>query len=285
MKAVIVFCEGSHDVAFATRSLGVLENAEWMRKPIRELPSPFGPKPDPHNPDNPKVQGIIVRHYSARLLDDLPLTAAARPPLPSFERLLYVAGIDTVFALVRCHGDGTSTAAMELLGKFQALMLPGFNLDVGRIAAAFLFDADDAGVAGREASFAASYTAILDGNNAPRHGQWVRGSDFPVGLYLFHDRTTRQGTLEDLLVPMVETQWRDRWKAAGEYLADHQAAGDPVATKPAERRKAQICITGQFLFPGDPMTMVIERNGLPNAHFSGHESQALVDFLTGTPWT
>ena len=42
MKAVLVFCEGRHDVAFAQRSLGAHGGCKWVDKPVRELPSPFG---------------------------------------------------------------------------------------------------------------------------------------------------------------------------------------------------------------------------------------------------
>ena len=42
MKAVLVFCEGHHDVVFAQRSLGAHGGCEWVDKPINELPSPFG---------------------------------------------------------------------------------------------------------------------------------------------------------------------------------------------------------------------------------------------------
>jgi len=42
MKAVMVFCEGRHDIVFTQRSLGVLGNCKWVDKPLKKLPSPFG---------------------------------------------------------------------------------------------------------------------------------------------------------------------------------------------------------------------------------------------------
>ena len=42
MKAVLVFCEGRHDIVFAQRSLGTHGDCDWVDKPISELPSPFG---------------------------------------------------------------------------------------------------------------------------------------------------------------------------------------------------------------------------------------------------
>jgi len=283
MKAVIVFCEGNHDVVFVTRSLGAVAQAEWVGDPIRELPSPFGPVPDPQNPKSPKVRSLIAQRYSARTLDDMHMRAAAHPPHPSFEALLRVNSTNTFFALVRCHGDGASQATISLLDDFRALMLPGMNVDVGEIAAAFLFDADDAGVASRQATFASQHTGILDGSS-PHHAQWVVGKHFPVGLYVFHDGATQTGTLEDTLAPLVEAQWAVRWQNAGAYLTSYADQSDPVATKASERLKAQFCITGQFRCPGDPMTETLRRNGLPRSAFLGTVSQALVTFLTGVPW-
>ena len=42
MKAVLVFCEGHHDVVFVQRSLGAHGDCKWVNKHIGELPSPFG---------------------------------------------------------------------------------------------------------------------------------------------------------------------------------------------------------------------------------------------------
>lgn len=284
MRSVMIFCEGNHDVVFTARSLGVLQGAEWIGNPIRDLPSPFGQVPDPANPRQPKLKSLIAQRYSARSIDELRIQAAAHPPLPSFEALLRVTADDTLFVLVRSSGDGASVAAIELLRELQALLLPAFNTDVSQLAAVFLFDADVAGVASREATFATDYATILDGAERPSHAQWVNGKEFPVGLYVFHDRASGTGTLEDILAPLVKNEWTDRWHAAESYVLLHEAAGDPVAIKPAERQKAQICITGQFRCPGDPMTEVIGRNGLPQDHFTGSQSQALVDFLNRVPW-
>ena len=34
MRAVLVFCEGRHDVVFTQRSLGALGDCSWVRKPV-----------------------------------------------------------------------------------------------------------------------------------------------------------------------------------------------------------------------------------------------------------
>jgi hypothetical protein len=280
MKAVFMFCEGSHDVVFASRSLGRVIGAQWVGSPIGELPSPLGPVRDPANPKHPKVQSVIASRYAGRVLDELKLQAAAHAPIPTFESV--VRHRDTLYVLVRCQGDSSAEAAIQLVNDFTAVLDPAFGTDITELAAAFLFDAD-ANLALREGAFAVKYAPLLGGSPAPAHATWVKGA-LPVGLYVFHDTTTKQGTLEDLLAPLVAAEWNGRWQAADSYLTTHAIPTDPMMKKPVERIKAQINITGQFVCPGDPMTQVIGRNGLPEHHFAGVESKSLVSFLQGVPW-
>lgn len=285
MRAVFVFCEGSHDVAFVARSLGQVAQATWLGDPISKLPSPLGPVVDPTNPTRPKIDSLISRRYSSRTLDNLRLQAAAHVPPPVFDAIVKKG--DTIYVLIRCHGDGAAQAAIDLLADVNAVLNPAYGTDVKEIAAAFLFDAD-ASLAQREALFATGYAALLDNGTAPTHGAWVRGVH-RVGLYVFHDQVTKVGTLEELLAPLMAAEWSARWQGADSYLSSHAQATDPVSMKRSEWLKAQINVTGQFLFPGDPMSVVVSKPkvatpALPDTHFLGAESRALVSFLQGVPW-
>ncbi|MFX1682509.1 hypothetical protein PV762_25095 [Mitsuaria sp. CC2] len=285
MKAVFVFCEGNHDVTFITRSLGQVANATWVGGPIGALPSPLGPVRDPLNPLKPKLEGLIAKRYSGRAVNELQLRAAAHAPLPAFDAI--VRSGDTLYVLIRCQGDGASQAAMDLIDDVGALLNPAFGTDIQSIAAAFFFDAD-AAVAQREAAFSQEFLPLLKGKTPLQHGGWVKGNPH-VGLFVFHDANSRSGTLEQLIAPMLEKEWNARWHAADALLKQHAQSADPVSTKQSERLKAQISITGQFLFPGDPMSVVISkpqgsRQGLPDLHFNGAISQSLVNFLQGVPW-
>lgn len=285
MRAVFVFCEGSHDVTFVVRSLGQVANAAWVSDSIGKLPSPLGPVHDPSNPTKPKLESLIAKRYSNRNLDSLRLQAATHAPLPAFEAI--VKTNDTLYVLIRCHGDGAASAAIALLADVNALVNPAYGTDVKEIAAAFVFDADSS-LSQRESAFASEYAALLQGNSPPTHGNWVHGA-YRVGLYVFHDQASKTGTLEELIAPLVAAEWGTRWQAADAYLNQNAQATDPVNTKKSEWLKAQINVTGQFIFPGDPMSVVIGRpkgakSGLSDTHFSGKESQSIVSFLRGAPW-
>ena len=280
MKAVFVFCEGNHDVTFVARSLGQVAKATWVGEPIGKLPSPLGPVHDPTNPGKPKLESLIAKRYSNRALDGLKLQAAAHAPPPAFEAI--VKTNDAIYVLIRCHGDGAAQSAIDLLADVSAVLNPAFGTDVQEIAAAFVFDADES-LSQRESSFASEYVALLQGVSAPKHGNWVKGPP-RVGLYVFHDQANQQGTLEDVLAPLVAAEWNARWQGADTYLNAHAEQANPVRAKRAEWLKAQISVTGQFMFPGDPMSLVISKRGLPDKHFVGTEPLALVSFLQGVPW-
>lgn len=285
MKAVFVFCEGNHDVTFVVRSLGQVANATWVGDAIGKLPSPLGSRLDPANPTSPKVKGVIANRYSNRALDDLRLQAAAHAPTPAFDAI--VKTHDTLYVLIRCHGDGAAQAAIDLLNDVSVLLHPAFGTELKDIAAAFVFDADES-LSNRESTFASEYAALLGGHSPPTHGNWVKGP-YRVGLYVFHDQGSKKGTLEELIAPLVEAEWSTRWNAASVYLNNNVHPADPISTKRSEWLKAQINVTGQFLYPGDPMSVVIgkpkgNQPGLCDNHFRGSESQSIVNFLRGAPW-
>lgn len=224
--------------------------------------------------------------YEDRRIDDLGLGQAAHAPVPTFDTLVEVIADDTLYVMMRCGSDRAAKPVLELLDDMQAVMAVVSDLDA--VALAFLFDADGKGVGARESSFARDYAACLAAEQARplRHAEWGPGRYGPVGLFVFHDPSTGTGTLEDVLEPLVQQQWPKKWEAAGGYLRDHGEPGDRIHTGPTAYKKARIGVTGQFTFPGGPMTEVIRNRheGLPRERFTGPVSQQLVEFLRRVPW-
>ena len=282
MKAVLVFCEGRHDVVFAQRSLGAHAKCEWIDDPIGKLPSPFGP-------GRTAGQGLIPRRLERYALDDLTIQAAAYPPLPCFESLVQDAANDVLFVLVRTPGKDGHAAVLDLLVDLDLTITDeaaAGTFDVPEYAAAFLFDADQEGVATTLAAFRNHYGAHFGDLARAAHGKWVATNTVPVGLFVFHRSAQDQtGTLEEHLAPMVGSAWPARYAGAQGFIDRYRDANDKVSSGAAERLKAIITATGQFDHPGDPMSVIIGRTGLPRAQFTTSPlSKELADFLTGTPW-
>ena len=107
-----------------------------------------------------------------------------------------------------------------------------------------------------------------------------------MGFFVFRKSAQEEtGTLENHLAPMAESAWPDRYGKARKFIDTNMDAEDKVSSKDAERLKAIITATGQFNHPGDPMSIIIGRGGLPKEQFETSPlSRELVDFLTRTPW-
>ena len=229
MKAVLIFCEGRHDVVFAQRSLGAHGGCEWVDKPIGRLPSPFG------STGRVARKGLIAGRLERQAVDELRLRDAAYPPLPCFESIVENTAKDTMFFLVRAHGQDQRDPVVNLLRDLDVTITeePG-NFDVSEYAAAFLFDANGEGVAGTLARFRNRYGEHFGDLSKLEHGGWVSETTVPLGCFVFHRSTADEtGTLG--------TIWR-RWpprrgpNGMPGRSASWMRTGAPATEGPRERR-------------------------------------------------
>ena len=280
MKAVLVFCEGRHDVVFAQRSLGALGGCKWVDKPIGDLPSPFGCS-------TVARRGLIAGRFERHAID-LSLLDAARPPLPCFESIVENTATDTMFFMVRAGGKDHSAPILNLLQVLDVTITeePVGTFDVSEYAVAFLFDANSEGVTSTLAGVRSRYGGHFGDLGNLEHGGWVAETTVPLGCFVFHKSAQNQeGTLEDHLAPMVEEAWPAQYAGAEHFVDDNRSTGDRVSNREAERLKAIITATGQFDHPGEPLSIIIGRTGLPPERFVASPlSGELADFLARTPW-
>ena len=280
MKAVLVFCEGYHDVVFAQRSLGAHGGCEWVGRPIRELPTPFGR-------NQIARKGFVAMRLERHGLEDRAIRAAAHPPLPRFESIVENAATRTMFFMVSAHGKTQTAPVLDLLRSLNdTIDQPAGTFDVSEYAAAFLFDANGEGVTATLEGFRNRYAGHFGDLSKLEHGRWVTETTVPVGCFVFHrSAEDPTGTIEDHLAPMVKGAWPVRFAEAECFVEDKRDDGDRVSGSESERLKAIITVTGQFNHPGDPMSIVIGRTGIPVAAFVGaRASVELTEFLTQIPW-
>jgi hypothetical protein len=289
MDALLVFCEGNHDIVFAQRSYSAITGLLPFDKTIAELPSPFGEVRYPKQPKQaPRGPSFIASRYSKRSLGDEKLSQAAHAPSPVLVRALLDKQRDLLVLLLRCGTYSAQSKVEEFLKELTATIANGQGrLEVRRFATAFVFDADTS-VADREKRFRADYANIFTNLNLLSHGGWTLHGDVPVGLFIFSN-AHGAGTLEDVLAPEVAKGWPNAWQAADEFLTHHSPKDATVHDTTAERLKAQMTIVGQPYFPGDPLSVVIAWHKkhvvLTSDAFQGPTSKALVQFLQSAPFT
>ena len=278
MKAVLILCEGRHEVVFVQRSLGAVAGCRWMKEHIKELPSPFGTIP------GISEKGLIARRFE-RDVDDLTLRSVEYPPLPQFHSPVFDESAGIIFLPVRANGKTQVAAVIDLLEDVDGSMGVG-GVDVSEYAVAFLFDADAIGLKETLATFRRQYGGHFGGLSDAGHSKWVATAACPVGVFVFHKTEADEtGTLEDHLAPMVESAWPDRYAVARGFIDDNRKPCDEVSRNDATRLKAVITSAGQLDHPGSPLSTMIARDGIPETQFAASPmSRALVDFLQGAPW-
>ena len=193
-----------------------------------------------------------------------------------------------MFFLVRAFGRDQHRSVLNLLQALDVTVTeePAGTFDVSQYAAAFLFDANGEGVTSRLTGFRNRYGAHFGDLSNLEHGKWMAETTVPVGWFVFHKSVQNQtGTLEDHLAPMVKGAWPEKYSGAERFVDDNRDGDDKVSSREAERLKAIITVTGQFDHPGDPMSIVIGRTGLPRTQFEASPLSAeLADFLARAPW-
>ncbi|MBK9368337.1 MAG: hypothetical protein IPN01_18855 [Deltaproteobacteria bacterium] len=115
MDALLVFCEGKHDIVFAQRSYGAIVGLLPFDKTIAELPSPFGSaRPQATQDHQPEARDCSQHRYNKGRLGD---ERSAKPPTRQprcFISALWDASRDQLVLLLRCGTDAAQGKVAEL---------------------------------------------------------------------------------------------------------------------------------------------------------------------------
>ena len=263
MKAVLVICEGRHDVVFVQRSLGAVADCRWMEERIKELPSPFGTIP------GTSEKGLIAQRIE-RDVDDLTLRSAEYPPLPQFHSPVFDESADIIFLPVRANGKTQVAAVIDLLEDVDASMGVG-GVYVSEYAVAFLFDADAIGRTATLEAFRDGYGEHFGGlSDAPTLE--VGGHGYLPGRRVRLPQDGRQTrrvrskiTWHRWSSPPGPTRYPD---ARGFIDGNREALRRSASRNDATRLKAIITSAGQFDHPGSPLSTMIARHGIPQEQFA-----------------
>ena len=278
-RALLVFCEGRHDVVFVQRALGRVAGFTYTSENVADLPTPLGKGAS-------SQQSFIAKRIAADRSAEQ-LSATNRPMRPSFESVLKGGEGNAPWIVLLNRGtDGFGVRAQRLVDDLTQVSAPDFDLQ--KWAVAILVDGDDLGAERRAAGLLEEMKSWENRPKTLAHGVWSAASGGPVGLFAFGRGADRKGTLDEDLAEMVAKYWPEPYGGAEIYIDQQSKADYPVTKKKSARLKAVMNVAGQLYFPGDPLSRVIAQDprgrGLPADVFDTALAKELAAFFQAVPW-
>lgn len=257
-KALLVFCEGAHDVAFVRQVFKLffgIDKVEWK---FSQYPSPF----------NSLFQTNVEKH-AAR---DLSLDMAYKFFLPDWT----LAKDDRLILL---FNSGGKTAYKERVKAFLGDFLPLFSkakvFDNGAASFVneskylFLFDADHHSPQDVISKAKDDLSAIgntdwrMDAIRIPENDAFG-GISTDKAFYIWAN-SSGKGTLEEIVLPLFETEQKELVERAAAFVNDSfewkTGRGDTEKARAeiARKKKAIITTVGQRKKPGGSMSVILDQ--------------------------
>jgi hypothetical protein len=260
IKALLVFCEGPHDLAYVRMVLRKLMGFDKLEVVFSKLPSPF--------------HKLFAQSVSTHAAQDLSLDMSHKFFLP--DSILKKA--NTIVALYNCGGKDQHEKIKELLSDYllvfpQArIFAEGAQEVVDAVKYLFLYDADAEGLNGVLANIEEKLHTINDKNFIT--DDWSVTDTSSSGkvsgdkAVFVWGETSAKGTLEDILYPMFKQDNELIFSKASTAIDDlfswNIIDEDPRKAVPEieKRHKSILTVAGQRRKPGSSMNVVIEQSKL-----------------------
>jgi len=281
VKALLVFCEGSHDIAFVQQVFKCCLQFQKIEYKFSEYPAPFN-----------ALFKTSVQNHAAK---DLSLNMAHKFFLPDS-----VWEKDERLILLFNSGGSSQIDKVKLLLKNFLLLLSQasiFPSDATAIVTEakylFLYDADYIGATTLLNKIKQDF-ATLDDKSLWEFGDWIFLEQNPFGAisenkaaYIWGDKIIQKGTLEDILLPMFAVDQQEIVEKSSNFI-DTTFVFETESTKLkhrfaeiAARKKAIITCTGQRKKSGYSLNVIINHAGLVNENtfLNNDNVKSFVDFL------
>jgi len=261
--AFIVFCEGPHDVAFMRQVLEKKLNFKRVEWRFSEFPAPF----------NSLFKANVQKHAAK----DLSLDMAHKFFLP--DRVLIRDDANLIAMLFNTGGatqiDKVKKFLIDFLTLFpEAKYNPmGTHELVSQVRYLFLYDADEHGVEKRRQETKKNFAIIKrPETNDEIHWlkkEWIVNTNDKFGavageiaIYIWGS-STEKGTLEDILMPILEQSHKERAEQASAAIESmftwetEDSKAKKAVAELAKKHKAIITLAGQREKPGSSLNVII----------------------------
>jgi hypothetical protein len=282
LNALIVFCEGAHDIAFLSKIFWGM-NFQPDKRKLPEYPAPFSL--------------LFEQGVAKYVAEDLGLHMGDKYFLPDkvFSKnsdivFLFSTGGKDKFQKVQEFLDDLMLFIEDIDGSdfsYNADSVGSINQTINHYKYLFFYDADSLGLEAICEDLSSKFSLIKNWGSA----QWLSHQDHSFAaidnnraLYVLGE-TPQKGTLEDILYPLFAEKNPAQLQNAGIAvnslfsweINDNQC---PVALE-SKRRKSIITLIGQRDDPGESMARVLNNRGLYVTNFQEHDLiKPIKNFLT-----
>lgn len=281
INALLVFCEGPHDVAFCRLMFKYCFNITQISWKFSEYPAPFN-----------QLFKTSMENHAAQ---DMSLDMAHKFFLP--DRTLYDDERKLLVLLFNTGGKSKTENPKNFLKDFLPLFKNReiFSGDAKKIvnncSYLFLYDQDDKQPSNvfswcknefsqiEDDIFISEDFVTDDENNLA-----ASCMDKNVGVYVFSKNSP--GTLEDILLPMFESAQNELLNEAEKFIDSftwktEQDNAEKRIAEIAKRKKAIITTMGQRKKPGSSMNVIVDQGKLISSKIftQNHDVKLFVDFV------
>ena len=259
VNALIVFCEGPHDVAFCRLVFKHCFNIRKVEWKFSEYPAPL----------DKQFQTILQSHA----LMDLELDMAHKFFLP--DKTLFDMNKKLLVLLFNTGGKTKTENPKKFLSDFidfiedtKTFLYGETNKRIDNYKFLFTYDADENKPSDIFMKCKKDYSII---NNEdfisedfminPNYNHGAHSMDKKFNIYVF-SKPDCLGTLEDILLPMFEECESKIMSKTTTFIDDCFKWEDSKISQIADRNKAIICIAGQNKKPGSSLNVIIDQTKL-----------------------
>jgi hypothetical protein len=283
MKALLVFCEGPHDVAFCRLIFKYFFDIKTVNWKFSEYPSPLN-----------QIFQTSMQNHAAQ---DMSLDMAHKFFLP--DRTLCDKSETLMVMLFNTGGKQKTENPRQFLADFLVLLEKAetFSDGADRFLAEtkylFVYDADHENTQDvfrfcRNTFSHIEDTHFINEDFVPVTDNAFAASMDSKAVYIWGDATSNRGTLEDILLPLFEAQTNELLNNAGKFvdncftwdLDNHEEIRKYAAC--SKRKKAIISSAGQGKRPGRPMSAIVDDNvlGSKQGFMADMSVKKFADFLS-----
>ncbi len=270
VKALLVLCEGPHDVAFIKKVLRVNKGYTKVNVKFSKLPAPFN--------------SLFKQTVTSHALKDISLEMAHKFFLPD----IILKNEDHYVFVFNSGGNTAYDKVRSLLEQYITLAddVNTFPSDAEEIVEKsnylFLYDADELGV--DEIATTVKYEFDNIDQSPFLNKEWKDSISSMSGkvmdnkaLYVW-GRDQEKGTLEDLIYPMFLNDKPEIISKAEEAI-DGMFNWPTTISQQAKRKKAIITVAGQKKKPGLSMNLILSEGDLIKENTWQTDSR-VIEFLS-----